>query len=607
MCGIVGFATNKNIDRKKVITNMTNLIKHRGPDGYGYFIDKKITLGHRRLSIIDINGGKQPFSYNGYTIIFNGEIYNYQKLKKNLERKNYTFQTNSDTEVLLKLYIEYKEKCLNKLNGMFSFAIYDKNKKNLFIARDRLGIKPLYYYIDNNTFIFSSEIKSILKFPYFQKKLNKKIINSYFQYRYIIGNETYFANIYSLLPGNYLNYHTIEKKMNIKKYWQIEAISNKQNLGETYYLLKVKKLLDESIASRMISDVPIGAYLSGGLDSSIVSAVMANNKKDGLHTFTIGFKEENFNEFKYSKLVSDMYGTNHHKIILSTEKYLENMEKLIEYKDAPLSVPNEVPLYLMSKELKKYITVVLSGEGADELFGGYGKIFISYLHYKKSNGSFMNYFLNKYNYVSDENINKFLSSDIKKQIIKYNYTQKIFKKYFTLIQKLDIEDKIPYIFQNIHLQGLLQRVDMTTMASSVEARVPFVDHKLIEFVNKMPFSYKIRWNDLKDKKKAIKDNLSLEKISENMDTTKYILRKVYENYLPKEIIKRKKMGFPVPLDNWFKGDFKQYAIKILNDKKTLNRNIFNDKYLKSKKYINELSGINIWMMCNLELFLRKYF
>lgn len=607
MCGIVGFVSGIK-HREKIIREMNNLIIHRGPDDEGYYLNELIALGMRRLSIIDLVSGKQPIRYKSYNIIFNGEIYNYRELRKILEEKGYSFSTNSDTEVLLKMYAEFGEKLLPYLDGMFAFAIWDEKFKRLFLARDRMGKKPLYYFFNGLDLVFASEIKAILAYPNIAKKLNLKVINSYFQYRYIIGNETFFENIYSLSPGHFINFDSKQKKLVIKKYWELPLISKKKDLGMKYYLEQTKKKVIDAVVERMISDVPIGAYLSGGLDSSIVASVMAKslgNKK--LSTFTIGFKEEEYNEFAYARLVSKKWNTDHHEILLENDRYVEAMDKLISLKDAPLSVPNEVPLYLMSKELKKYITVVLSGEGADELFGGYGKIFISYLGCKgNEQKGFMDLFLDRYNYTSNDVLKKILSTNLNKVICKEKYTYKIFQNYFKKINSLEIEDKIPYIFQNLHLQGLLQRLDTATMAASVEGRCPFVDHDLVEFVNSIPFKYKIRWKDNDLKNKAISDNLQAEEISEELDITKFILKGAFKDFVSKEIINRRKMGFPVPLDIWFKGRFSSYVKEVLEDKRTVNRGIYNAEYLISGEYF-EQSGIALWMMVNLELFLRKYF
>ena len=620
MCWINWIISKSNIS-KQDLEKMNQAIKHRWPDDSWFFIDKNIWLGQVRLSIIDLsNAWHQPMFYDKnlwassekfnkqnmedskITITFNGEIYNYQELKQELKQKWYNFSTHTDTEVILASYLEYGTDCVKKFNWMWAFAIYDKRKNIVFASRDRLWIKPFFYYISDNKIIFSSEIKWILK-NNIEKKLNKWILNSYFQYRYIIWNETFFEWILKLQAWNNLIIKLENLKIDIKKYWDLDIIDNKEQKDEEYYIKKSKELLIKSIKYRMIADVKVWSYLSWWLDSSLVSTIIQKYSKQKINTYTIWFKEDWFNEFKWSKLVSEKIWSNHHEILLSWENYLDTMEYLIKYKDSPLAVPNEVPLYLMSKELKKDITVVLSWEWADELFWWYGRIFKYYI---EKNISIDN-FLEKYNYVSNNNLEKFLSNDVISTIQNKKYTYNIFNKIFNKIEKLKEQDKIPYIFQNLHLQWLLERVDMTTMATSVEARVPFVDYKLVEFVNEIPFEYKIKWLKWYNDEIAKKEKLTWKTISENLDITKYLLREISKKYLPEEIINRKKIWFPVPLDNWFKWNFKNYAKNILLDKKTLSRWIFNEEYLISEKWLEELDWINIWMMINLELFLRIYF
>jgi len=606
MCWITGFISNIE-NKEKILKSMTDKITHRWPNDEWFFIKNNIVLWHRRLSIIDLEWWHQPIIKSWYTIVFNWEIYNYKEIREELEKLWYSFETNSDTEVLLTWYIEFKEKILEKLNWMFAFVIYSEKENNIFFVRDRLWIKPFYYFYNWNDFIFWSEIKTILEFPWIKKELNTWVLNSYFQYRYILWEETFFKWIKKLLPGNYWYFGLNTKEIEVKKYWDLKLEENKIDLWEEYYVENTEKLLKKSVKRRMIADVKVWAYLSWWLDSSLVSSMMQKVSSKPINTYTIWFKEDWFNEFEWSRLVAKNIWANHHEILLSWENYLETMDYLIEYKDAPLSVPNEVPLYLMSKELKKDITVVLSWEWADELFGWYGRIFKLYIETLRNNSNFEENFIKRYNYVSDESLFKFLSKNILEDIDKKSYTNKIFKEYLSKVENLKIEDKIPYIFEKLHLPWLLERVDVTTMATSVEARVPFVDHELVEFVNSIPFKYKIKWKDWYDNEKAVNELLKAKDISEKLDTTKYILRKVSEKYLPKEIIERKKVWFPVPLDNWFKWNFQEYAKKILLDDLTLSRWIFDKDYLLSKKWTEELNWINIWMMINLELFIRKYF
>lgn len=641
MCGILGQINFRNlpIDKEKFKSSL-DLQKHRGPDDSDMYVNKKFIFGHRRLSIIDLDShAKQPMisDCKNYVLVFNGEIYNYQEIREELEKKNYKFHTSSDTEVLLNSFIEYGIDCIQQFIGMFAFSIYDKNKNETYIVRDRLGVKPLYFYHDDKKIIFSSEIKSILNLSDIKRELNTNAVSSYMSFRYPILNDTFFIGINSLAPAHYINIKN--NKINIVEYWNVsdKFKEQKDDKGEEYYLTKIRELLESSVKYRMIADVPFGSFLSGGVDSSVVTALMAKNSSEPIKTFTIGFEEEGYNEFEYANIIADKYQTNHREIVLSGKDYISTMEKLIEYKDAPLSVPNEVPLYLMSKELKKYITVVLSGEGADEIFGGYGRIFrspydleriqnIDNLDYTKEEkedfiknfvkkylvnnfSSEIKHFFNIYSYTSLDNKKELLNSNIDLEHIEDLFIEK-FMRYFNELTDDSYSNKLMYAFEKVHIVGLLHRVDTTTMAASVEARVPFVDHRLVEFAFTIPLKYKLKWNSEQDIEKS--KTLMSDKVSEVYDTPKYILKKAYEGMIPDEVLYRKKMGFPVPLNNWFGGHFNEYAKEILLSKEAQKRGIFNieniEKWLNSDK-LSQAHGfaMKIWMLINLEIFCKKYF
>ncbi len=641
MCGILGQINLKEdyLD-SNVFEKALSLQNHRGPDDRDVFVDENFIFGHRRLSIIDLDShAKQPMVSNcgNYILVFNGEIYNYQEIKAELIKKGYVFNTSSDTEVLLNAFIEYGIDCLQTFVGMFAFAIYDKKKKESYIVRDRLGIKPLYYTQTKKQFIFSSEIKSILALDDTKQSLNINAISSYLSFRYPILNDTFFENIKSLPPAHYIKIKN--NTLTIAEYWSLVDKFKEQEIdrGETYYITKTRELLESAVTYRMISDVPFGAFLSGGVDSSLVTALMAKNSDKKIKTFTIGFDEDGFNEFEYANMVAQRYDTQHKEITLSGRDYITTMEQLIEYKDAPLSVPNEVPLYLMSKELKKYITVVLSGEGADEIFGGYGRIFRSPYDLKriqnidnldltddekvtlsknfikkygvKTFKSEMEHFMNIYSYTTYKDKQTLLSSSIDLKSIEDKFINK-FMGYFDELKDESYYNKLMYTFEKIHIVGLLHRVDMTTMATSVEARVPFVDHRLVEFAFTIPLKYKLKWNSEQAKEQA--KVLMSDKISEYYDTPKYILKKSFEDLLPKEVLYRKKMGFPVPLNNWFGGGFNDYAKEILLSDKAKSRNLYNIKNIEDwlandKMITNHSFAMKIWMLINIELFLNKYF
>ena len=475
MCGIVGIINLSNFEEFEQIflENMTNTMFHRGPDEWSTFKDSNIAFGHRRLKIIDLSVlGKQPMFdiTNNVCITFNGEIYNYAEIKEELLKKGYQFRSNSDTEVILNSYIEYGIDCINKFIGMFAFAIYDKRNSKVFIARDRLGIKPLYYSNFDGRLIFASEIKAILKYPNFKYSPDMNGISSYLSYRYPISDFTLFDTVKSLLPGHYIEIS--DGKTKIRQYWELPINEKNEDLGERHYIENIRKLFESSVKYRMISDVPIGAYLSGGLDSSAVVAIMSKFSNEPVKTFTIGFDEEGFNEFDYAKQVANYYKTKHYEIVLSSDDYIDNMVKLIGYKDAPLGVPNEPALHVMSKELKKYITVVLSGEGSDEIFGGYGRIFRSpydYIRLKelekdnnlndnsiikllrenlskkygnKQLNSELAHFLHNYGYLSWADKEAFMSQDMTDSLKKDEVLDSIFAGHFSKIEKSDIINSI---------------------------------------------------------------------------------------------------------------------------------------------------------------------
>lgn len=642
MCGILGkiyAAPRAKQDLNRFIAAL-DTIKHRGPDDYDTFHNEDIIFGHRRLSIIDLSPeAKQPMlSEDGKVILnFNGEIYNYLELKDFLIDKGYKFRTSSDSEVLLYLYYEKGIDCLQDLIGMFAFAIHDTRTKTSYIVRDRLGIKPLYYNFEDGNFTFASEQKAIISLENQDFAVNRAAFSSYLSFRYPILGDTYFEGIKSLAPGSYL--HLQNGKLKETNYWSFsEKIKEQEDdKGEQFYLKKLREILLSAVKYRMIADVPTGAFLSGGVDSSVIVALMSQLSGKRVNTFTIGFDEEGYNEFSYANQVAKRYNTNHREIILSGKDYISTMEKLIGYKDGPLSVPNEVPLYLMSKELKKYITVVLSGEGADEIFGGYGRLFRSpHDYYRKNNSKEFNFgegewqeflinhrkrygdkeysaeldhFYDQYCYTGVKEKESLLQSDAMSNTYEARLKEK-FETYFEEVPDGNYYNKIMYAFEKLHIVGLLHRVDMTTMAASVEARVPFVDHRLVEFAFTIPVKYKLKWKSEKDY--FLAKVLNAGQISEVYDTPKYILKKAYEDLLPKEILYRKKMGFPVPLNNWFGGEFNNYAKEILLDSRSRNRNLFNldaiEKRLKATK-LKEDHGfaMKIWMLINIELFNQQYF
>ncbi len=579
MCGICGF----NWDDKDLLKSMLNSMKHRGPDHSDKYIDNNFSLGYNRLSIIDLKKGNQPIYNEDHSLVlfFNGEIYNYKELRKKLEKKH-DFITNTDSEVVIHAYEEYGVNFLHKLDGMFGFVIYDTKKKELFMARDRLGIKPLYYYSDKKRFIFASELKAILCFEETNKKLSFSAFNDYLTYRYCRGQQTIFSKIKKIKPGHYLRF--VKGKINIKKYWGLDFKVNNESFETS--VKKFGELLETSIKNRLISDVPVGALLSGGIDSSAIVALMAKNTEHPVKTYTLGFEEGNKNEFKYARIVADKFGTEHKEFMINSS-YINTLPKVIWHLDEPIADPTAIPNYVLAKKASKDVKVLLNGEGADEFFMGYEQYKkMTLLRYYNNLPKLIRktvlkaveflpkepFFYKLKDFINlEKNIPKsylelisvFGTKEktmvVKKPLIKkmsINQSEKNIKSYFN--NKLDYYTKQSYHdISNFLPDNMLVKYDKTTMAHSVEGRVPFCDHKIGEFAASLPINYKL-----------------------NSRMDKYILRKSMKNILPRSIIKRPKQRFFVPTDIWFKKEFGDYSQSILENNKEITNRFFNIKYIK---------------------------
>lgn len=624
MCGINGF----NFEDGSLITKMNECILHRGPDSTGSFSDK-ISLGFQRLAIIDLSEkGKQPMSNESedLTIVFNGEIYNFQEIRQELEKK-YVFKSHTDTEVILYAYQEWGEECVKKFNGMWALCIYDKRKNILFLSRDRFGKKPLYYYNQDGKFIFSSEIKAILKHS-IKKELNKKAISSFLSYRYVLGEETFFNDIKKLLPAHNLTYNLSEKRIEkIEEYWDLvpQTLIASEQEAKTH----VDLLLHKSVLYRKISDVPLGVILSGGLDSSVVTAVLARHEKNPINTFTVKFNEPGFDESRFAKLVAEICHANYFEVDLDTSNFLEVMKEYTKQKDEPIGVPNEIALYLLAKKIKKEVTVVLSGEGADEIFEGYGRKFTSARDYEllchlktlpnaeeiyrtefsslyaKYKGKFFDsetqHFLSEYKYWTESEKNLVLLPEYR-----YDYTP-FFQSYMS---KYDIpyQKKISYLFIKLHLPALLHRLDNATMSSSVEGRAPFLDYKLVEYAFNLDSNLKTKW--LVPPEELIELNKNADELSEKVNISKYILKEVGRDYLPGTIVDRIKEGFPLPLEKWLQEDFPSIVEEYLLSENAKIKKVINQEALRAllkEPKEQKRFAQKIWMLLSLELWLREYF
>ncbi len=549
MCGFVGFVDKtKKEEKTKIIKNMNDQIIHRGPDSEGYYINKEVALGFRRLAIIDLNTGDQPMfnEDKSMVIVFNGEIYNYQSLKDDLIKKGHIFKNTSDTEVLIHGYEEYGTKILDKLRGMYAFFLYDiKNNKGIGV-RDIFGIKPFYYYKKDNTFIFGSEIKSFLKHPNFKKELNKEALQPYLSYQHSSLEETFFKNTFKLKPGHYLIYE--KGQITISPYFKFKY--EKENKSYNHYKESIKETLLDSIDCHQIADVEVGSYLSGGVDSSYVVSVAKPDK-----TFTVGFSEKGFNEGEYAKELSNIFNVKNYQKLVSADEFFDILPTIQYHTDEPMANLSTVPLYFLSQLAHPHVKVVLSGEGCDEMFGGYHEYeepFIVKLYTRlplKLRQKIANKIKDKKQFKGQRSIlyysqnleERYISrvcvmreeeakSILKKDYQQDNCLQKITSQYYKNVKDMDTITKKMYIDLNLWLpDDILLKADKMSMANSLELRVPFLDKEIWKLSSKIPSKYFIKGR-----------------------TTKHIFRSVTEEYLPTEWMKRRKLGFPVPFGLWVK-------------------------------------------------------
>jgi asparagine synthase (glutamine-hydrolysing) len=595
MCGIngiVSFGESKINSLNKRIEKMNASMFYRGPDNNEVFIGRNFALGHLRLSILDLDPrSNQPMRYKNHCLVFNGEIFNYKKIAEELDVE---LRTDSDTEVVL---VSIVEKGINwflsRANGFFAIVIINEDNGNVILARDRFGIKPLVYSKFNDTLIFSSEIKGLLESGLVEPEFRSDKVEEYLSYRFILEPDTFFSGVYQIESGTYHTYDN-EGAKSVIRYWDVPNTKDFGIENEEDVIRELSEKVVSAVYDWALTDVPLGAFLSGGVDSSLTSAILSRDI-DNLKTYTIGYSEKGFNEFEFARKVSDYIGSDHTELNDDLKSYSENWDKLIALKDAPLSVPNEVPLAVMCDELSKDITVVISGEGADELFGGYGKIFRLPYELNKNNLSqnMFDAFIDEYSYMSKG----FLSKHFKKQ--SHSFEEKVKQ---VLESSLDNQDFMYRVFHSIHIKGLLARVDMTSMQASIEARPPFLNHELVEYVyENIPNSLKLKWKD-----EIPPNTLSPKDYSEVFDIPKYPLKKVAEQFIPEDIIYRKKMGFPVPLDDWFNDLINQLDMKskvfegILASDESL-ENFFADLRKESR------FGQSLWMLLNLQKFYNQYF
>jgi asparagine synthase (glutamine-hydrolysing) len=629
MCGINGIALSTQSGRRidaNLVKRMRDVITHRGPDDEGIYIDDRVGLGHRRLSIVDVASGHQPMTNEDGSlyIIYNGEVYNHADYREDLEARGHVYRTHCDTETILHLYEDYGDACVEHLRGMFTFAIWDRNKRELFIARDRLGVKPLYYVRTNDgSLYFASEIKALLEARAIKPELNYAAFSDYLANHATSGEDTLFVGVKRLMPGHTLTWRDGETR--IKKYWDVSfAKIEPDGRSDKDYIAEWSELFRKSVQLRLMADVPLGMFLSGGIDSSAIAAVMSTLVDEPIKTFSVAFAEREANELEYARVVARAFKTDHHEVVVSPEQFFAALPDLIWHEDEPLAHPSSVALFFVSQLASQHVKVVLTGEGSDELMAGYAR-------YRKT---ILNLALGeRYHRLIPAGVRSLVRNQIagmsaSKLRAKLGRTflslspdiESIYFDNFAVFPRSDqnqlltsetvdriggidpyagvrrvlldtdaqsLLDRLLYADIKTYLHELLMKQDQMSMAASIESRVPFLDHKLVEFTSSLPERLKLhRW------------------------TTKYVLRQSMKGILPEQILTRPKMGFPVPIGAWFRGRYAGVLDEYVLGSRSLERGIFNPETVRSLVNQHQRGLANhserLWSLVNLEMWFRRF-
>ncbi len=605
---------------------MRDVITHRGPDDEGIYIDENVGLGHRRLSIVDVAAGHQPMTNEDGSlyIIYNGEVYNHADYRDELESRGHIYRTHCDTETILHLYEDYGDACVEHLRGMFAFAIWDRNKRELFIARDRLGVKPLYYvHTDDGSLYFASEIKALLEARAIKPELNFRAFSDYLANHATSGEETLFVGVKRLMPGHTLTW--CDGEIKIKKYWDVSFEKvGADGRSDKDYIAEWSELFRKSVELRLMADVPLGMFLSGGIDSSAIAAVMSTLVNEPIKTFSVAFKEREANELEYARLVARAYNTDHHEVVVSPEDFFAALPDLIWHEDEPLAHPSSVALYFVSRLAAQHVKVVLTGEGSDELMAGYARyrktilnLAVGERYHRMVPAGVRDLIRGQIAGMSASKLRAklsrtflSLSADIEsiyfdnfavfprsaqQQLLTRDTVDRIhgidpYAGVRRVLSETDAEsllDRLLYADIKTYLHELLMKQDQMSMAASLESRVPFLDHKLVEFTSSLPERLKLRrW------------------------TTKYVLRQSMKGVLPEQILTRPKMGFPVPIGAWFRGAYAPVLDEYVLGSRALERGIFNADTVRT--LVNEHKGgvanhsERLWSLVNLEMWFRRF-
>src|SRR6266705_2287068 len=633
MCGICGILDlrGNNVSAEE-LKAMSNVLRHRGPDDQGRFFSGPRAFGFRRRSIVDLAGGHQPRTNDDGSvwIVFNGEIYNHAELRPGLQKRGHRFTSNSDTETILHLYEEYGDDCVCHLRGMFAFAIWDTRRKRLFCARDRLGIKPFYYAMVGDRFTFSSEIKALLEVQGVRPRLNRDALPEFFAFGYLSSQETLFADVYKLLPGHrfYIDLATGTEKPQISQYWDLDCSLPEHPLSEADYVSQFSDLFTETVRGHLMSDVPLGVFLSGGLDSSSIAAVMASLKKEPIQTISVGYEESRFSELPYARAVAKHIGAEYTEVILGPDDFFASLPQLIWHEDEPLVWPSSVALFFVSRLASEKVKVVLTGEGGDELFAGYLKYRVALWNlrggplYRKFVPRFLQQVVRKAlssglgpDWALRKLRHSFLYHPDSFEQIYFDNFYAAFPQHqqpllFTPALNDEVRDvnayanamryfpsnglhgnslnELLYMDIKTYLVELLMKQDQMSMAASIESRVPFLDHKVVEFAATLPQRYKLRFS-----------------------SGKYLLRKAMARKLPPEILQRNKKGFPTPIRPWLRNQLFERLSAILTDGRMAERQLIEPSYvqhlLSAHRQGNSSATEGCWRLLNFELWCRIFF
>jgi len=627
MCGIAGIVM---LDpREKVeeirLRRMRDVLRHRGPDNEGVWIEGPVGLAHRRLAIMDVAGGNQPMPNEDYSawIVYNGEIYNHPELHPELEARGHHYRTRCDTETILHLYEEEGDRCVERLRGMFAFALWDRSRRRLLLARDRLGIKPLYYACTDNELLFASEIKAILAAGSIRPEFNKAILPEFLATRYVSGEETFFKGIKKLLPGRTMSW-SLEDGLRERRYWRLSLESDDPSetgrIDLKEQAMEVREQLRSAVQSHLMSDVPLGVFLSGGLDSSGLAALVSSMVKEPVSTFAVGFADPEANELAYARRVAQSLGTRHRELIVSPTEFFHELPRLVWHEDEPIAFPSSIPLYFLSRLAREDVKVVLTGEGADELFLGYNRYRVTAINagvgraywglvpgilrrnvcrlMRRLPAAVHRYagrsFLALEPGARDlfyENFAVFPSAR-QEEILSDRQLLDSRDPYAESLRCYDegdggILERMSRADLQTYLVELLMKQDQMSMAASIESRVPYLDHEFVESMMKIPGKLKLRgWK------------------------TKAVLREALRGLVPPEILARKKMGFPVPVGRWLRGPFSSVIREFVLSPRALDRGFFEPTFIRSmaEEHLTMAAehGDRLWLLVNLEIWHRIF-